>query len=183
MRIVRSSRRICVLAVAAVVLVVAAGCTPMITNQVASDRAAAGRAPVVSSTTLNDSATAHAQQNCATGAATPSEDPYAEFDAETAKAAGDLAGLRATRPLDRGHDPTASSPRPSRSSTAGSGSPVITDPRWNNIGVGPRSARTESSTTPPCSPRTRPCLRQAGTRSSRNSTRYRERFSAVPSVG
>lgn len=124
-----------VLAVLAVATLVLTSCRATVQQHVDTTRAGAGRDALATSASLDRSAAARAKAMCAARTATPSPDPGAEFDAETAHAADDLAG---SAPLDPSiTDGAARTIAASEAVVAAWGAdPVITDPRWDDVGIG-----------------------------------------------
>ena len=120
------------LLVAALVL---SSCRATVQQHVDTTRASAGRDALTTSATLDAAATARARAMCAAGRAAPSTDPDAEFDAETAHAADDLAG---SAPLDPSIvDGAARNVAATEAVVAAWGAdPVLTDPRWDDVGIG-----------------------------------------------
>ena len=123
------------LLVVVVVLLLASSCRATVHQRIDTARATAGRDPVTTSASLEAAAGARANAMCAARSATASPDPLAEFDAETASAADDLAG---SAPLDPSiTDGAARNIAATEAVVAGWGDdPLLTDARWDDVGVG-----------------------------------------------
>lgn len=123
------------LLVVTVVLLLASSCRVTVHQRIDTARAAAGQDPVTTSPSLEAAAGARASAMCAARSASTSPDPLAEFDAETASAADDLAG---SAPLDPSiTDGAARNIAATEAVVAGWGDdPLLTDARWDDVGVG-----------------------------------------------
>lgn len=124
-----------VVAVATTCIVLFSGCEQLLVNKINDTRTAAGRPALPTSLYLQEAARAKAAAMCAAGEVTPTPDPTAAYDGETAR---EVAELVDAEPLD-----PATTDGVARNIDATNaiwarwqGEPVLTDAKWDELGVG-----------------------------------------------
>jgi predicted esterase len=129
--------------VALLAVVALAACEQVIVNRTNQVRVAAGASNLPVSDVLTDAARDHSRAMCSAGATTPSPDPAATYDQETAGAIHELVG---SAPLDPGTaDPVQRNVAATNDIWARwKDDPVLTDGRWDAIGVGEVECASDS---------------------------------------
>jgi acetyl esterase/lipase/uncharacterized protein YkwD len=131
----RPIRLIAATAAALALVALTTACEQVVVDRVNEARTSAGRPELPVSDTLPASARTRSQEMCAAGQATPSSDPLATYDQESAQAIRELvasAKLDATITDGVARNVSATDEIWDRWKS----DPSLSDPRWDDIGVG-----------------------------------------------